>query len=32
MGVEVGKEEIIKRVEVSVEEVKQAVGKKRNWS
>ena len=32
MGAEVGEEEIIKRVGVSVEEVKQAIGKKRNWS
>ena len=27
-----GEEEIIRRVGVSVEEVKQAIGKKRNWS
>ena len=32
MGAEVGEEEIIKRVGVSVEEVKQAIGKKWNWS
>ena len=32
MGAEVGEEEIIKRVGVSVEEVKQPIGKKRNWS
>ena len=32
MGAEVGEEEITRRVGVSVEEVKQAIGKKRNWS
>ena len=32
MGAEVGEEEITRRVGVSVEQVKSAIGKKRNWS